>query len=361
MQKFESELRKSGDTADFMGQVDSANAMVMNRKAAEAAGFSEHVTEFSPDNLNRHMADLREQYTRLESMSVGRFDGSDMATIGQGIADLKKIGSKPAIKAAEAMTAHLKRIQNMSRPTRHPKTNRFQKATFDGKQYQKMRQEVKTAMDGYYKNNEFEAASGLKLIVHALDEAMDRGVKDFGGKAHASNWRELNEKYAMTKLLLNKGITEDGQLNARKLGNHLMENDSERMLLEKGGRIQDFFKLAKVDYMSRNTAESGFASGALKDMQNNGRMGPVQALITSPANHVIPLLDRIYLNMYASGYPSTSGLLGLTGKNAGDVTTWARAIEQGLDSHTGPTKKVAETVEDIQTWYDQMQEDHKNR
>ena len=344
LQKFEHGLRETDQYADYLGDFDAANAAVMQREAAKAMGIDpSNPNAFSPESLAAHRKSLSDEYKYLERSSVGRFSPSEYNKVKSHVESLKDNVTPQGKKAYRTASGYLEQLERISRPVRNAQ-GRMTKQVFDGAKYQDMMQQLKGEIDSAYTRGDNLTARGLEPLVSRLKNAMDVGVRDFGGIEGVARWNDLNERYAMTKLVMNNGMDVTNKFDARKLGNHLMSTDAERTLMEQGGRIKDLQKLAKVDHMMRNQAGSGL-SGTNTIADNSGKLTLAQRLVSGSASGYIPILPSAYMAMYKRGIPSTRGLLslipnptpfkiqGLSGKNAGDISKYTRAYSQGTQSH----------------------------
>ena len=341
LQKFEAGLRESGDYSDSMGQFDRANTDIMNDVAWEAAGVpKEMVGEMTPDRLGEWMTSLSDQYKKLELDTTGRMSKVGRKDIRRIVSDLESNKSPSGKKAYAVAKSYLDQMEIMFKPVRDAR-GRMTKATFTGKDYQTLRQAMKEDMDAAFNSDKPFIPKALKGMIDLLDKGLEHGMRAHGGKAKAQQWKDLNEKYAMTHLLLEKGVNSLGKLDPRKLGNHLMATDAKRTLLEKGGRIKDLQKLVKVDEMSRTQAGSGLSGSNMIPIRQSGKLSPFQALMQTPAGGMLPLVHSAYMSAYRKGWPSKTGLLNMDRKNKyWSPTKIARAAQQSAQ----PYPKVYDLV-----------------
>jgi len=342
LQKFEHGLRETDQFADYLGDFDAANAAVMQREAAKAMGIDPKLKDsFSPESLSAHGKSLSDEYKYLENSSVGRFSPADYREIEAGVKALKENTTPQGKKAYKTANAYLEQLNKISRPVRNAQ-GRMTKQTFDGSKYQDMMQQLKSEIDSAYTRGDNLTAFGLEPLTKKLKKAMDTGVRDFGGVEGSAKWNDLNERFAITDLVMRNGMTVDNKFDAGKLASHLMTSDPKRTLMEQGGRIKDLQKLVKVDHMMKNQAGSGL-SGTNTIADNSGKLSLMQRLVSGSTTGQIPIIPSAYMALYKRGIPSSRGLLslipspirieGLTGKNAGDLAKYTRAIAQGTQGH----------------------------
>ncbi len=350
-QMFEAGLRSDADWATTIKQYDANNDTVMNRIAYEAMGIPRgKVDAMTPDKLREHKDMLQAEYQALEAGTVGRIDAPVMREMDAHIKSLESLKGSDAVKNAKAARAAYENLQNLStRETRKDARGRFVQRTFDGKEYQTLRTNLKDQITKAYNDGNVGRARALQPMLDQLDAGMEKGIRQFGGEASAAQWKDLNERYAMTKLFIEKGSTPTGNIDPARLTAYFQSSDPERMLLESGGRVTDLHKLAKLNYVMKNQAGSALTgTGMMTYKKNPTKQSMRQRLLSSPAGSAVPFIPEMMLKRYAGGYPSVSGYLGMgigdglagrpfLGGNLGRLWDhpglYTRALAQGTQVH----------------------------
>jgi hypothetical protein len=332
-QKFESELKKSS-FGDALYQHDLANMQVKNRIAFEAAGMDPKLADnVTPESITKHIEDLKSGYESIEARSIGRIERSNRKAMQDIINGEKAAGTKSSKRTAKMLEAYKSNIEGMS-TIKRDKRGRFKKATFDGKAYKDIRSRLKADMKSAANNNRWGEHSALKAFTAQLDEALERGVKDFGGEATVQEWKDLNEKYAVSQLLFKKGTTVNADFDPARLRENLMQHDPIRTITGQGGRIKDLQKLVKLDALERGQAASGFESVDMEPLIHGAdKRGPIQSLINTPLAQYVPTLPKMYIGLYKHGYPTTTGALWMNRKGAYEPSRYIRAAAQGSQLH----------------------------
>lgn len=330
MQRFESALRSDDKFSDVMAQVDDANQEVITRIAGETAGIPPTaMKDITPEVLGKHMQDLSAQYQDLEAKSVGRLNRADIDRMSDHLQQFSKLKSKAGKENYAVVKDYFDQFRNMSKMGRD-RRGRMTKATFNGTDYQKLRSRIKSAADDAYGQENSQLSAALRDMVKSLDNGIERGIKDFGGEASAQQWKDLNERYAMSNLLMESGMTPTGGVDMNKLTSKLMGSDAKRTLLEDGGAIKDLQKLVKLNYIQSKQAGSDL-SGTMMGAHQQGAQSENQAFLRTPWSMRVPLLSRARAAAYRSGYPSKTGLLNLKPGQSSQLT---RAAEQGGGLYT---------------------------
>lgn len=341
-QIFEAGLRGDRSWTDRINRFDRDNQTVANKVALEQMGLDlPDATVASPEVLRGHLKDLKAQYQDLESKSIGRFAPGELSELTKTVGALKR-DSKGAYNARTDKIAakFLKKFKSLQTPSRG-EDGKMLKESFNGKQYQKLRIELKNDIDSAYKAGDVNTRSALKPFMDALDGAMETGVREFGGEVDAKLWKELNEKYALTHLVMEKGMTPLGQFDPKKLGNHFATSDAKRYLTETGGKVVPLQRLSKLDTLTkRDTQGSGLTSDNLNMTGNPTKLSLFDRVLQTPASGMVPFLPDLYMKAYVKGWPSKTGLLNFDDKGLKRAGLYTGALAQGSQTHNKLLDKV---------------------
>ena len=164
---------------------------------------------------------------------------------------------------------------------------------------------------------------------------MELGVKKHGGKASSKQWRDLNEKWAITDLVMKNGMSPLGGIDTGKLSRYMMSPaEVNRTLLGRGNKsITDLQNIAKLDYIQKN--QSGGGLNRLTAGGEDDRWDPdfkKQSFLNTPWSLKLPVVGRAKVGAYTSGYPSETGLLGLDRKGNYSAAKLGRALAQSTDA-----------------------------
>lgn len=360
-QRFEQGLRQDDSWTDVINQFDRNNDAVVNRIAFKAAGIPEGtIDNMGPKQLDGHMKSLRNEYEELTAKSVGRFEPRNMAALEEIMKTAAKAGTKESKAALKDLAAYHKEIKKMSTETRDSR-GRFKKATFNGRKYQELRIRMKEDMDAAWKKDNMYTYRGLKAQIDQLDIAMSIGVKDFGGMATATHWKDLNERWAMTKLIIEKGLDPLGKFDANKMGKHLMSKEPQGLLLESSGRINDLYKITKLNHMIKNQAGSAFSSDKSR-LRNKSTLTLPQHVLGSrfleiPVAKMLGPVSSAYMSLYKRGWPAATGLLNMSGTKWGNPLLYTRAAAQGSQAHPKALdyvqRKAGNAYQGITNWWEE--------
>lgn len=346
LQTFEKGMRNDSQTIDYFNKFDQNNQKVFNREVANAIGMDNPTgTSFNPAELKAHKDSLSDQYNYLSQTTTGVFNKQDYRNLLDTLDQLKQNKSPYSQKAYNIVKSYVDQINAVSRVTRHPRTGKFQKSNFDGRDYQRLVREIKIEADSAHSRGDFTTRDALKR----LKEQMDKGIESGMGEATAQQWKDLNTKFALTQMVIDNGVNPLGDVDLHKLTNHLMATDATRTLTEQGGKgIEDLQRLAKVDYMMRNQAGSGLSSSGFSNPKTQTMM---QSLLQLPIAGRTKLLPAAYMAMYIRGIPSVRGLGGIipgfkgaVGSGAITIPSTIRALDMGVNYHAGAIQGISNII-----------------
>lgn len=349
LQTFEKGMRNDSQTIDYFNQFDQNNQKVFNRETANAIGMDNPTgTSFNPSELKSHKDSLSAQYDELTERTTGVFNKQDYRNLLDTLDQLKQNKSPDSQKAYNVVKSYVDQINAVSHVTRHPRTGKFQKSNFDGRDYQRLTRSIKTEIDSAHSRGDFTTRDALKRV----KEQMDKGIESGMGDSTAQEWKDLNRKFALTQMVIDNGVNPVGDVDLHKLANHLMNNDATRTLTEQGGKgIEDLQRLAKVDYMMRDQAGSGLSSSGFSNPKTQTMM---QSLLQLPIAGKTKLLPATYMAMYIRGIPSVRGLGGIIpgfkgalGSGAITIPSTIRALDMGTNYHAGAIQGLSDAINNI--------------
>lgn len=349
LQTFEKGMRNDSQTIDYFNKFDQNNQKVFNREVANAIGMDNPTgTSFNPSELKAHKDSLSAQYDELTERTTGVFHKQDYRNLLDNLDQLKQNKSPDSQKAYNVVKSYVDQINAVSHVTRHPRTGKFQKSNFDGRDYQRLTRSIKTEIDSAHSRGDFTTRDALKRV----KEQMDKGIESGMGDSTAQEWKDLNRKFALTQMVIDNGVNPVGDVDLHKLTNHLMTTDATRTLTEQGGKgIEDLQRLAKVDYMMRNQAGSGLSSSGFSNPKTQTMM---QSLLQLPIAGKTKILPATYMAMYIRGIPSVRGLGGIipgfqgaTGKGAITIPSTIRALDMGTNYHAGAIQGLSNAINNV--------------
>ncbi|QVJ07746.1 hypothetical protein S1R3Y_000037 [Vibrio phage vB_ValP_VA-RY-3] len=262
LQTEEAALRNSDAYGqDAYNLVDRPNERVMTKLAGDAIGLDTRNRDMlSQQELADHMANLSSQYKQLEADTVGKFSQKSYGKINSLLKNLQPTQNRNQSKAARHRYEVMKDAVSEMRTVLQPFTDtkgKFTVQKFDGARYQEAAQYLNEQISKAYNDGDKTLARNLKEVKKELDSSIESGM----GKTEAKQWRDLNERYAMTRMLMDSGLTPSGKVNPLGLTSAVMNKDEAmRTLTGKGGRIKEFQKIARYNDVL-NDVEGGSLTG----------------------------------------------------------------------------------------------------
>ncbi len=288
MQKEEAGIANSDILGNYYNQtITRPNQRIMTRLAGDAIGLdAKNQDALSPADLNGHLNDLRSQYTNLESNTTGVIGSAQAKQMADALDNLKPIPNVANTSAADAQRYNqvlsvVQQIRAETNPISKPGAQTVY--GFDGAKYQQLRQRIQDEANQAFSNNDSRLGNSLNQVKQALDDSLQNGMD----KATASQWKDLNEKYAMTNLLLKNGLTPTGAVDKPGITAAVMNGpEAIRTLTDQGGRIQKLQQIAKYNDVLNNV-EGGDLTGLGKADYKADR-----SLLKLPLRYKIPLYAR---------------------------------------------------------------------
>lgn len=262
LQTEEAALRNSDAYGqDAYNLVDRPNERVMTKLAGDAIGLDTRNRDMlSQQELSDHMRNLSSQYKQLEADTVGKFSQKSYGKINSLLKNLQPTQNRNQSKAARHRYEVMKDAVSEMRTVLQPFTDtkgKFTVQKFDGSRYQEAAQYLNEQISKAFNDGDKTLARNLKEVKKELDSSIESGM----GKTEAKQWRDLNERYAMTRMLMDSGLTPSGKVNPLGLTSAVMNKDEAmRTLTGKGGRIKEFQKIARYNDVL-NDVEGGSLTG----------------------------------------------------------------------------------------------------
>lgn len=266
MQTEEAGMKNSDVLGDYYHQtITRPNQRKMTEMSGDAIGLNMKGRDnFSTEELQGHMDSLSAQYKKLEADTSGKFTQAHFRKATDILDDLKPVHSTTGQSrntSPDDATRYAKvksitdQIKSESAPG--PGVGGALNRTFDGTQYQTWRQRIQDETTQAFQNGDRRLGNALSGLRTNLDNAMEQSM----GKPKASEWKDLNERYAMTNLLATKGLTPMGAVDPTKITSAVMNGDEAlRTLTGRGGRIKNFQKIARYNDVLGNV-EGGSLTG----------------------------------------------------------------------------------------------------
>ena len=163
---------------------------------------------------------------------------------------------------------------------------------------------------------------GLKKIQAALDDSLQAGMD----KATAANWKDLNERYAMTNLVMKHGMTPNGMIDPQRISHKVMQGDEAiRTLTGRGGRIKKLQDVARYNDILNNV-EGGSLTGL-----GSADYGADRALVKAPWKYRLPLAPRARVAYRLSQAP-TWGLGPTAGAQVGRAFSQTEPADKAYEA-----------------------------
>ena len=287
MQTEEAGMKNSDVLGDYYHQsVTRPNQRKMTELAGDAIGLDMRGRDnFAPEQLQAHLDDLSAQYKNLEANTTGVIGSAQAKKMGDAMKELQPTSSKNTSAADMARYEQIKSVVQQIRAETNPLSRPGAQTvyTFDGAKYQQLRQRIQDEANQAFVKGDSRLGNQLKKVQEALDESLQTGM----GKKTAAEWKDLNERYAMTNLLARKGLTETGAVDPTKITSAVMRDDEAlRTLTDKGGRIKNFQKIAKYNDILNNVEGGSLTGLGTADYAASRELGKM------PFRYKLPLYAR---------------------------------------------------------------------
>lgn len=234
---------------EFANQVDRPNQRRMTAMAGEAIGLNTKDRDLlSQEELSNHMKNLRGSYTALEANTTGKYGLRQIQEVGRILADLKPTPNRNTSPVDQQRYAIVngfaKQLKAEMGSPQRGSNGRFLGYQFNGTQYQGLRSRLQDEISQAYQSGDKRLGDSLRKVQTVLDDSLLNGMNN----ATATQWKDLNERYSMTRLLLDKGMTPSGKVDPTAITSAVMGGDEAmRTLTGKGGRIKQFQNIARYN------------------------------------------------------------------------------------------------------------------
>lgn len=356
LQSEEHAMRSHDKYSALLKQHDLANQRVDNRDAYATMGVTSGAVNMTPAQLTEHLTNVSDQYKALESQSKARLEPTDLAELRSHAMSLAGGISDEAVKASKVANEYLKKFNALreSQKVNRAPNGRMQPGVVDGTAWQNLRSELKEDIASYRDKGDNKSVNALKPFLTKLDGALEKGIAKLGGTAEEGSalvgkWKDLNEQYAMGKLLMQNGLNAFGDVDPARLHSYFMVNDPERYLQGKGGRVQTLFDIAREAPVEKRQAGSSLSGLNMSEVGAEPKKTERQVFLSTPAKLMPGPLSEAYFRMYRRGVPVVTGLVpGMDGKGLGNTGLWTRALAQGSQIHPTIVNGVGDAASSVQ-------------
>lgn len=322
MQTEEAGMRNSDVMGDYYHQaVTRPNQRKMTELAGDAIGLDGKGRDsFSSQELSGHLDNLSSQYKNLEANTRGIIGADQTKRMGNVLKDLQPTANRNTTAADatryETVKSIVTQMWKESNPVSRPGAKTVYQ--FDGSKYQQYRQRLQDEATQAFQNGDRRLGNSLNEVKQSLDDSLTNGMS----KATANEWKDLNERYAMTNLLMKNGMTPTGAINPMGVTSAVMNGDEAiRTLTGKGGRIQKLQKIAKYNDVL-NDVEGGSLTGL-----GGADYSADRSLAKLPLRYKLPLYARATGAYRLSRLP-TYGLGATAGIKAGRALGMTNPLEK---------------------------------
>lgn len=313
MQAFESGLRSEPGYRKAMQSLDSENEIAKLKMAAKAMGVDESkiidkdlTSEFLEDTVNTY----RKEYTDLENKTTGHLDMRGLSESQKIIDELRPgLRSRDIDERARynKVMAIFDDFRQKNSTVSRDARGRFNGYKFDGKEYQNIRSRIQDEATQAYRKGDDRLGDKLVQMKEILDKSLTRGMD----KGTAKEWKDLNERYAMTDIMIKHGLDGLGGIDMGKLTNYLMSDpEAKRTLLSQGNRIKHLQAIEKIGVLE-NRMHKGIGWNGTGTETPAGKVGMFQRVMQMPITSTLSPTKRASMGMYLSGYPSVTGYTGI--------------------------------------------------
>lgn len=349
MQTEEAGIRNSDALGGYYHQtVTRPNQRKMTEFAGDAIGLNGKGRDtFSSDELKAHMDNLRSQYGALESNTTGTLTNKHIGEINNVLNDFKRTPNRNTGPKDSDRYKTVKSITSQIFAESSPVTSRPGSARIiSGTQYQQFRQRIQDEASQAFRNGDNRLGTALNKIKSSLDDSIENGM----GRTKAAEWKDLNERYAMTNLLLKNGVTPSGAIDPSGVTSAVMRDDEAiRTLTGQGGRIKQLQKIAKYSDIL-NDVEGGSLTGLGK-----ADMSADRSLVKSPLKYRLPLYARGIGAYRLGNLPVVNPTIGF-GPTAGAQVGRAIGMTEPLDKIN---RAAQGGIADIRNWLNPDKEETK--
>ncbi len=349
-QRFEAGMLNTNMFANPMKAIDDGNNAIVTRIVAKSMGLPvKNMEAMTPDRLNAHLDTLKNAYNDIEARTIGVFAKGDRHDIASHVSTLSRDKSSIGKSIFKDASDYKLRMDKLFAPRANPYGGPTV-SHMSGAEFKQLRSDLKSDIKDYYNKGETRRAEALKPFLDRLDQALERGM----GPDELANWKDLNQRWALTDMVLKHGLTETGHFDPKKYGLHQMSEDPKRFLTDNvPERFLPANWTAKLDYMKRHQAGSDLSGMGVRE-DGFGEKPTLMARLLSPMGVSIPGLTNLALHAYVNdGFfnPVRKGLLNMSGRDLGDPRLYTRALEMSAQPYPRTYRKMEEFANDVKAKY----------
>ena len=311
MQTEEAGLRNSDTFGPYYHQnVTRPNQQKITEMTGDAMGLDgKNRDSWSQAELENHLNTLSSEYKNLEASTTGIIGRPQARAMADAMNELKPGTGRNTTTRDQQNYNQIRSVIDQIQK----ETNKLYVAgaptmrQFDGAKYQQLRQRIQSEASDAYQRGNTRLGEGLKKVQKALDDSLQAGMD----KSTAKNWKDLNERYAMTNLVMKHGMTPNGMIDPNIISAKLMNGDEAiRTLTGRGGRITKLQDVARYNDIL-NRVEGGSLTGL-----GSADHGTDRSLVKAPWKYRLPLAPHARVAYRLSQAP-TWGLGPLAGARVG--------------------------------------------
>ena len=326
MQTEEAGIRNSDTFGPYYHQnVTRPNQQKITEMVGDTMGLNgKNRDSWSQAELDSHLNSLSSEYKALEANTTGVIGRPQAKAMADAMNELKPTASKNTTTRDQQNYNQIRSVVQQIQA----ETNKLYVAgaptmrQFDGAKYQQLRQRIQSEASDAYRNGNTRLGDGLKKIQAALDDSLQAGMD----KATAANWKDLNERYAMTNLVMKHGMTPNGMIDPQRISHKVMQGDEAiRTLTGRGGRIKKLQDVARYNDILNNV-EGGSLTGL-----GSADYGADRALVKAPWKYRLPLAPRARVAYRLSQAP-TWGLGPTAGAQVGRAFSQTEPADKAYEA-----------------------------
>lgn len=342
LQSREHAMRSHDKYSALLKNHDNANEVALNRLAYGLIGVK--ADRLPPAQLRAAITNLQNQYSNLEAQTVVKLDQPSLAALNAHVLGLTKTTTFEGTQAAKLAHEYLlkmKHLRGQQARGRDSATGRIKPSVTDSVNWQKLRSDLKEDIASFSAKGENDKVRALKPFVDALDNAVVRGLRATGktaeeGEALVNKWRNLNEQYAMGKILMHHGMDAFGNVSPDRLSRYFTNHDAERYLmgaLDENAPVNTLHDIARTAPIERRQMGSSLSGLNEVEVGKDSQKTQRQIFLGTPAALMPKALTEAYFRNYRAGRPQVTGLLNFDGKGLARTELYTRALAQASQIH----------------------------
>lgn len=316
----------------FSGWYDERNRLndeMLLKEIKTSAGFGKDgigdLNSLPPERINAHIDSLKNEYQVLEANTKGRIPSSDFVNIRNSIdhlpeADIARI-KKDFIRFTGGKRDGNGKLKISDR-------------NFNGTGYQNELRRLKDGKARAIAETNKPLADVYDQMMKSLAGGLEGGMK----KHQVERWRDLNERWAMSKLIIDKGLDATNKIDTRKLLDNINRTDIDRLVTGQGGRVRGFHDVVRMKELERQQKAPGMGEGMsdLSDREKKARERGKPSFYSGPEKSATTPVDNFLMNFQYGGIfgqpRKIYGLLGNPREGIMSTGSVMRSLEQGTDA-----------------------------